>query len=151
MRPSAKVLDLDGVASAIKNATMIMVTLLCGPAVGSAGRIWVKFSILVWRILGQFPPNFSANFPANYLALFFFRASGPPPRKIHAPNCRHSFNFRFFELNICFTPIVCLQERSRNLPLFPVFSCICSWEMQGHVFTRGGWIMVHDWTLCRDD
>ena len=51
-----------------------------------AERIWGEFSILVRRILGRLPANFSANFDSEFFGLVFpgFQAT----QKIHAQNSR---------------------------------------------------------------
>ena len=86
-----------------------------------AERIWGEFFILVRRILGKLPANFSANLIANFDALFF-QGIRPPKTftpKIHVQNCRHSSPISLSRTQNLFKAIFCLRGR-------PIFFEVCT-------------------------
>ena len=86
-----------------------------------AERIWgYFFFILVRRIVGKLPANFSANLMANFDREFlrpcFFQGFRPPNKftpKIHVQNCRHSSPISLSWTPNVFMAIFCLRGRPK--------------------------------------
>ena len=85
---------------------------------GSAKRIWVESFVLVRRILGKLPTNFSENFYGKFSREFFGLVSpgvpGPSQQKNHPKNCRLSVQFHLLEPICFFTPTFCLRGRPKE-------------------------------------
>ena len=86
-----------------------------------AERIWGEFFILVRRILGNLPANFSANFDGEFFGLVFpgFQAT----QKIHAQNAHPElsaflFNFTFLNPKFIHGEFLLPGETKRSDPLW---------------------------------
>ena len=83
-----------------------------------AERIWVDFKILVRRILGEVPANFSANSTSEFIPRIvwpgFSRVSGSP--KIHAQNPSPTRIFEPNSFSRCFAAYWGEEAPGEELP-----------------------------------